>query len=157
MGSLEVIFTTIHALSKKSISLLHWNSNLHLFFLIKKDNNNNNNITTDTIEKRRSFCTCEADWPRYQRSRRKKHKEADFIPLPTLNHPLLAFPIHSKISFTSLDQPVLSRSRRGFDEGALRQGKDRTYVLPTSIDHSIPTNFTMILLLPSLSLSLNNK
>ena len=119
MGSVEVIFTTIHALSKKSISLLHWNSNLFLFF-IKKDNNN---ITTDTIEKRRSFCTCEADWPRYQKSRRKKHKEADFIPLPTPNHSLLAFPIHSKISFTSLNQPVLSRSRRGFDEGALRQGK----------------------------------
>ena len=121
MGSLEVIFTTIHALSKKSISLLHWNSNLFLFF-IKKDNNNN--ITTDTIEKRRSFCTCEADWPRYQRSRHKKHKEADFIPLPTPNHPFLAFPIHSKmLSFTSLNQPVFSCSRRGFDEGALRQGK----------------------------------
>ena len=72
-------------------------------FFIKNDNNynnnnnnNNNNITTDTIEKRRSFCTCEADWPRYQRSRHKKHKEADFIPLPTHTEPSFPRLSHSQ-------------------------------------------------------------
>ena len=51
-------------------------------------------------------------------------KKRILFPYPLPNHHFLAFPIHSTISlFTSLNQPVLSRPRRGFDEGALRQGK----------------------------------
>ena len=68
------------------------------------------------------------------------------------------FPIQSKNIIIYIPKSTSPQSlQERIWRGRIASREDRTYVPPNSIDHSIPTNFTMILLLPSLSLSLNNK